>query len=181
MCEPEQDACPAADAAGSPSTAGGPIMAGGPITLPGGASGALNHAVVLVGRLHRQLAKQLLRHSGLFPGQELVMMHLWEHGPQRQVDLIRLLDSDAATMTRTVARLERAGFVRRRPSPTDGRVVIIEPTRASQAVREEVESLWPRLEQLAADGFTEAERADAIALLDRLARNLLRAVTEREH
>jgi DNA-binding MarR family transcriptional regulator len=150
----------------------------GPMTLPAGASGPLNHAVIRVGRLHHQLAKQLLRRTGLFPGQELVMMHLWEHGPQRQVDLIRLLDSDAATMTRTVARLERGGFVRRRPSPTDGRAVIIEATQASQALRGEVEGLWPRLEQLSTDGFTDEERADAIALLGRLEQNLLRAVTE---
>lgn len=168
MCEPA-DACPSTEAA-----------CGAPITLPTGASGPLNQAVLRVGRLHHQLAKQLLRRSGLFPGQELVMMHLWEHGPQRQVDLIRLLDSDAATMTRTVQRLERAGFVRRRPSPTDGRAVIIEPTPASQGLREQVEGLWPRLERLAADGFTEAERADAIALLGRLEQNLLRAVTSRD-
>lgn len=166
MSRQDENACPSSDQ-----------DCGGPITLPTGASGPLNHAVVRLGRLHHQLAKQLLRRSGLFPGQELVMMHLWEHGPQRQIDLIRLLDSDAATMTRTVQRLERAGFVRRRPSPTDGRAVIIEPTPASQSLREQVEGLWPRLEQLTSDGFTEAERAAAIALLGKLEQNLLKAVT----
>ena len=30
------------------------------------------------------------------------MMQLWDLGPQRQTDLVRLLDSDAATMTRTI-------------------------------------------------------------------------------
>jgi hypothetical protein len=55
--------------------------------------------------------------------------------------------------------------------------VIIEPTPASQSLREQVEGLWPRLEHLTSDGFTEAEQAAAIALLGKLEQNLLKAVT----
>jgi DNA-binding MarR family transcriptional regulator len=147
--------------------------------LPAAADGPLNHAIFRVARLHHLLAKQLLRRAGLYPGQELVMMHLWADGPLRQVDLIQLVDSDAATMTRMVQRLERAGFVRRRRSPTDGRAVIIEPTAASQALRGEVEGLWPQLERLTADGFTQQEYANTIGLLGRLEQNLLGATVER--
>jgi len=63
-----------------------------------------------------------------------------DDGPQRQADLVKVLDSDAATMTRTVQRLERAGFVRRRPSPTDRRAVIVESTTAGHALRTQVEN-----------------------------------------
>ncbi len=38
------------------------------------------------------------------------MMYLWDLGPQRQVDLVRLTGSDAATMTRMIQRLEHAGL-----------------------------------------------------------------------
>ena len=85
--------------------------------------GPVSHAIFRVARVHRMIAGQLLRRVGLHPGQELVMMQLWELGPQRQVDLIRLLDSDAATMTRTIRRLEHAGFVRRRPCIDDRRAM----------------------------------------------------------
>lgn len=148
------------------------------MTPPCGANGPLNLAIVRVAKLHHQLARQIMRASGLHPGQELIMMHLWENGPRRQADLIRLLDSDAATMTRSVRRLERAGFVRRRPCATDRRAIIIEATPASQALRVEVENLWPRLERLAADGLSEPEYAAAVELLGRLAANLRRAITE---
>jgi DNA-binding MarR family transcriptional regulator len=47
------------------------------------------------------------------PGEKLNMMRLWADGPKRPADLIRLLGSDAASVTRSVQRLERAGFVRR--------------------------------------------------------------------
>lgn len=148
------------------------------VPVPGAAlSGPISHAIFRLARLHRMYAGQLLRRIGLHPGQELVMMHLWELGAQRQIDLVRLLDSDAATMTRTVRRLEQAGFVRRRPSPTDKRVSIIEPTAASQALREEVERVWSRLEDISTAGLSDEERTDALRALERLEQNLVRAST----
>ncbi|MER6464497.1 MarR family transcriptional regulator [Streptomyces sp. NPDC001228] len=143
------------------------------------AAGALNHAIFRVARLHRMLAGQLLRRVGLHPGQELVMMQLWDRGPQRQTDLVRLLGSDAATMTRTVRRLENAGFVRRFPCATDKRVTIIEPTAASNALRAEVERVWLDLEAGAIEGMTPERQAEAVEVLRRIEENLARATSQR--
>ncbi|WP_354638132.1 MarR family winged helix-turn-helix transcriptional regulator [Kitasatospora camelliae] len=149
------------------------------VPVPAAASGGpISHAIFRLARLHRMYAGQLLRRIGLHPGQELVMMHLWELGPQRQTDLVRLLDSDAATMTRTVQRLEQAGFVRRRPSPTDRRASLIEPTAASHALRREVEQAWTRLEDLVAAGLSSDERTEALHTLERLEQNLVRATDD---
>lgn len=149
------------------------------VPLPGAAGGGpVSHAIFRLARLHRMFAGQLLRRIGLHPGQELVMMHLWELGPQRQADLVRLMDSDAATMTRTVRRLEQAGFVRRRPSPTDKRASLIEPTAASQALRREVERAWSRLEEISTAGLSDDERSEALRTLEQLEQNLVRAAAE---
>ncbi|MFE7979417.1 MarR family winged helix-turn-helix transcriptional regulator [Streptomyces shenzhenensis] len=139
-------------------------------------AGAMTHAIFRVARLHRMLAGQLLRRVGLHPGQELVMMQLWDLGPQRQTDLVRLLGSDAATMTRTVKRLENAGFVRRRPSETDRRAAIIEPTTASLALHKEVEQVWAELEDSVAAGLSADEQEDMIRVLARIEDSLSRAV-----
>jgi DNA-binding MarR family transcriptional regulator len=144
------------------------------LPLPSAARGGpVSHAIFRVARLHRMLAGQLLRRAGLHPGQELVMMHLWETGPQRQADLISVLGSDSATMTRTIQRLERAGFVRRTPSPTDRRATIIEPTAASQALRRQVEENWDQLEHITTDGLSDTEKAEARKVLERLETNLI--------
>lgn len=146
------------------------------LPVPAAAGGGpISHAIFRLARLHRMHAGQLLRRIGLHPGQELVMMHLWELGAQRQTDLVRLLDSDAATMTRTVQRLEQAGFVRRRPSPTDKRASLVEPTAASLALRREVEQSWSRLEDLVAAGLTADQRAAALHTLEQLEQNLAQA------
>jgi DNA-binding MarR family transcriptional regulator len=135
----------------------------------------LTNAIVRVARLHRALAQQMLRGVGLHLGQELVMMQLWEHGPQTQTALVRMLGSDSATMTRTVRRLEAAGFVRGRPSPTDKRATIIEATPASQAVRREVERIWAQLETDATGELTAAQQSEALEVLARIEANLAAA------
>ncbi len=105
------------------------------------------------------------------------MMQLWERGPQRPTDLARLLGSDAATMTRTIQRLEKAGFVRRLSSPIDKRATIVEPTAASNALRQEVERVWLDLESSVAGGLTPDQQTEAIEVLSRIEDSLARATT----
>ncbi|MEV0679611.1 MarR family winged helix-turn-helix transcriptional regulator [Actinosynnema sp. NPDC050436] len=137
------------------------------------AYGPISHAVFRIARLHRMLAGRLLAEAGLHPGQELVMMHLWDSGPQRQAELVDVLDSDSATMTRTVQRLERAGFVRRTPDPTDGRATLVEPTAASQALRQQVCRIWQELEEATTAGCPEVERGELLRVLETLECNLI--------
>ena len=108
--------------------------------------GPVSNALIRVTRLHVMRIRQLLQGLGLHPGHELLLMHLWDTGPQRQTDLAAEFDTDSASMTRTVQRLERAGFVRRRPDPVDGRATLVESTPAGMALRGRVEQLWARLE-----------------------------------
>jgi MarR family transcriptional regulator, organic hydroperoxide resistance regulator len=136
-------------------------------------SGRVSHAIFRVARLHRLLASQLLRQAGLHPGQEIVMMHLWDCGPQRLTDLCGVLGADSPTMTRTVQRLERAGFVRRSPDPTDGRAVLVEPTTASQALRHEVERMWRELEEGTLGDMDEDQQAETLRVLGLLECNLV--------
>lgn len=137
--------------------------------------GPLSHAIFRVARIHKMYAGQLLAKLGLYPGQELLMMRLWDQGPQRQVDLVRNLDSDAPTVNRSVRRLEQAGFVRRAPSPTDRRAAIIEATPASMSLRKEVQRVWSDLEALTAGDMSEAEQQQALTALNALEANLIAA------
>ncbi|WP_232542612.1 MarR family winged helix-turn-helix transcriptional regulator [Streptomyces sp. QHH-9511] len=166
MIRPDSEA-PGPDAAEAAHTPMPPSVQAGPMA----------HAILRVARLHRMLAGQLLRRVGLHPGQELVMMQLWDLGPQRQIDLVRLLGSDAATMTRTIKRLEHAGFVRRRPSPTDKRATIIEPTEASLALRHQVDEVWAELEECTAGQLPEERQAEAVQILEQIEASLSLAAT----
>jgi DNA-binding MarR family transcriptional regulator len=137
--------------------------------------GPISHAIFRVARLHKMFAGQLLREASLYPGQELLMMRLWDEGPQRQVDLVRALESDAPTVARTVRRLEKAGFVRRAPSTVDGRVTIVEATQASMPLKRTVERIWAELEALTVGSLNGADRAHVLSALERLESNLVAA------
>src|SRR5258706_12979616 len=66
--------------------------------------GPVSNALIRATRLHRLRARQLLQGIGLHPGHELLLMRLWDSGPQRQADLAAEFDTDSASMTRTVQR-----------------------------------------------------------------------------
>ena len=134
--------------------------------------GPVSHAIFRLARLHKMTAGRLLRRTGLHPNQELVMMQLWDAGSQRQVDLAAVMDSDSATITRTIQRLERAGFVRREPSTTDRRVTIVTPTLANQGLRREGEQVWRELEKATLGRLTADESATILEALRRLEANL---------
>lgn len=128
-------------------------------------SAPLSHAIFRVARLHKSIAARLLRESGLRPGQELVLMTLWTSGPQRLVDLVRMLDSDPPTMTRSIARLEKAELVSRSGSSADRRVVIVEATERSSRLRDSVESAWAELERLTVGDASSTRIAEDLQLL----------------
>ena len=139
--------------------------------------GPVSNALIRVTRLHVMRIRQLLQGLGLHPGHELLLMHLWDTGPQRQTDLAAEFDTDSASMTRTVQRLERAGFVRRRPDPVDGRATLVESTPAGMALRGRVERLWARLEADTVGDMPASQERQLLRGLRKLEVNLLSATT----
>jgi DNA-binding MarR family transcriptional regulator len=137
--------------------------------------GPVSNALIRVTRLHVMRIRQLLQGLGLHPGHELLLMHLWDTGPQRQTDLAAEFDTDSASMTRTVQRLERAGFVRRRPDPVDGRATLVESTPAGMALRGRVEQLWARLEADTVGDMPASQGRQLLRGLHNLESNLLSA------
>ncbi|MFD9791671.1 MarR family winged helix-turn-helix transcriptional regulator [Streptomyces sp. NPDC059070] len=148
---------------------------------PGAARGGpVSHAVSRVARLHRLAAGRALRATGLYPGQEILMMHLWDAGAVRQSELIRVMELDPSTVTKMLQRLEQSGHVRRRPDPADRRASLVEATPAGQALRHEVEAAWCGLEDTTLAGLDPAERALLSGLLEKLEANLCPLVSEEE-
>jgi MarR family transcriptional regulator, organic hydroperoxide resistance regulator len=147
----------------SPSTA----ASGGPVS----------NALIRVTRLHMMRARQLLQGLGLHTGHELLLMHLWDSGPQRQADLAAEFDTDSASMSRTVQRLERAGFVRRRPDPNDGRATLVDTTPAGMALRDRIERLWTDLEADTVGEMTTSQQRQLLRGLQYLETNLSSATT----
>jgi DNA-binding MarR family transcriptional regulator len=63
----------------------------------------------------------------------MVGSHRRQHGAVRMSELCELLQLQQTAVTELVKRAERAGLIRRRPSPQDGRVWLLEPTEDGEA------------------------------------------------
>ncbi|WP_405781815.1 MarR family winged helix-turn-helix transcriptional regulator [Streptomyces sp. NBC_00859] len=134
--------------------------------------GPVSHLVMRIARLHRTAAGRLLKDLGLYPGQEVLMMRLWDAGAVRQSELIRVLDVDPSTVTKMLQRLEQAGHVRRSPDPSDRRAVLVSATDRSCALLGEVEQAWATLEDHTLAGLDEGERGELGRLLSKVESNL---------
>jgi DNA-binding MarR family transcriptional regulator len=95
---------------------------------------------------------------GLYRGQPSVLHALWDQEGLMHTELARRLQVQPATITKMLQRMEKAGFVERRPDPYDHRVSRVYLTDAGRAVQTDVQQVWRQLEEEAFAGFTLEER-----------------------
>ena len=100
------------------------------------------------------------RRMGLGLSEIAALEHL-QGGELTPTELGRRLYMSSGAVTALVDRLERAGYVERRPNPRDRRSSVVRVTRAG--VEEGVRHLGPLAEELfgVAAGLSEGERAAA--------------------
>lgn len=104
----------------------------------------LSTAARLVEHAWVEALEQLgLTHAGL------VVLHLLDAGPLSQTELARNARVEVQTMSRTLERLEREGYVGRAKHPDDGRRHVVTRTQAG-------ERAWQSARTLEADFFPKA-------------------------
>lgn len=135
---------------------------------------ALNSAIRALTLRHRARAAELLAQLGLYPGQEFVIMQLATGGPQIQNQLAEAIGCEPPSITLMVRKLEAAGYVARRSSPTDRRASIVELTLAGRALIEPLQELWHILAEETVAGITSLPVDQLTGVLSDLASNLQR-------
>lgn len=89
-----------------------------------------------INRASRAIGRRLdreLRPLGLSMGHLPVLRAIAEHGPCSQRRLAEVAGVEQSTMTEMLARMERAGIVRRTTNPDDRRGVLVSLTRRAHA------------------------------------------------
>ncbi len=132
----------------------------------------LNCLMANATRGHRVLLASLLGEIDLYPGQERVMGALWDNGPQSQNGLARIVGIDVSTMTKTLQRLERSGFVSRRPDPANRRISIVDVTPKGHALRPEVDRVLAEMHRRMTQGLTAEQTGELLTLLSVVRNNL---------
>jgi len=134
--------------------------------------GDLHVKIMRVARAHRTLAASLLSQVGLHPGQEALLMELWDHDGRTQADLAVSLGVEPPTVTKMLQRMEHAELVDRRPDATDRRAIRVYLTPKGRRLKGKVDKLWPELEVRTVGGLSDRQRATLRSLLNALESNL---------
>jgi MarR family transcriptional regulator for hemolysin len=134
--------------------------------------GFLLHEVT---RLMRRNLDSRVRALGLTQGQWRTLVYLSRHEGVKQAALADMLELRPITLTRYVDRLQAAGWVERRPDPTDRRASRLFLTDAAQPVLTEMRAHAADTREQAMAGLSAAQRKQLLELLARLKQNLLAA------
>ena len=118
----------------------------------------LDFLLAQVSRLHHYRAHELLDGLGLYRGQPPLLYTLWEQDGQTHGELAEKLQITPATITRMIQRMEKSGFVLRKPDADDQRVSRVYLTEAGRAVREQLQAVWDRMEIESFAGFNAEEQ-----------------------
>lgn len=121
---------------------------------------------------HRQRAGELLHEIGLYTGQEMLLCGLWEKEGMTQTELADYVMIQPATVTNMLQRLEREGFVERRPDSEDQRISRVYTTAKGRDIEEGVQEKWSQLEQEAFGELSVEERVLLRRLLLQVYQNL---------
>jgi len=111
---------------------------------------------------------RLLRPLGVSAAGGLVLGVLRDHGPLSPSELGERLIVTRATVTGLLDSLERRGFVRRSPNPSDRRGLLVEITPAGLAVLQELRTLVHRNEKAWLGTLSDEDLRAYIGLLHRI-------------
>lgn len=100
----------------------------------------------------------------LFP----LLTRIGAAAPIGTVELAALVGRDHSTVSRQVARLGDLGLVERRPSASDGRVRLLQPTAAGQLMLEEFARTRRQLLQEHFSDWSDEERTQVLHLLGKM-------------
>jgi MarR family transcriptional regulator, organic hydroperoxide resistance regulator len=115
-------------------------------------------AIAQLCKAHRNSVAAKLSELGLHVGQEMILVQLWEEEGLAQSQLVERMCVEPPTLTKMLQRIEREGFVERRPDAEDARVSRVYLTERGRSLREAVEAVWREVEVETIKGMTSEER-----------------------
>jgi len=109
---------------------------------------------------------------GVHEGQQFILRCLWDDDGLAPGEVARRLGLATPTVTRAATRMEAAGLLRRRPHPSDRRLVRLVLTDKGRDLEEVIGREMDRLTKHALAGLTRAERAALVDALRTVKANL---------
>lgn len=110
-----------------------------------------------------------LADTGLAGCQTPYLTTLYRQPGISQEEMARSLNVNKSSVTRQLAVLEEKGYVRREPSATDKRILLVYPTEKALALKSRLFTCYSDWSSYLTQDFTEDEKAQLSALMARIA------------
>lgn len=128
---------------------------------------SVGYVTNLAGRLLIRALEKRLQPLGLTPAYMPVLLRL-QDSPATQKQLAEVVGVEQPTMTATLNRMERDGWVERLPNPEDKRSTIVCLTEKALTNLRSIGAIVAEVNDAALGDFTQAERAQYFDLLGRV-------------
>ncbi len=128
-----------------------------------------------LGRAHRAHAKyldEMLKPYGLWHGQLFLLKALLSGDVKCHKELCRNRLIDKAAVSRAVNKLAQSGYLQKQKDLQDKRKSFLLPTQKAKAFALTLEGLLDTFQELALQGFSDAERENLFDFLERVADNI---------
>lgn len=119
-------------------------------------------------RLFARALAEAIAPLGLAPAQFMVLLELWKTDGLSQVELVRRLDVEQATMAKTLSRMVRDGLVTRAPHPRDARATLIHLTEHARGLRKPAKAAAKAVDAMALGDLSGKEQDRFFGLLHRV-------------
>lgn len=133
------------------------------------------HSSTLIKRANRLLVKkanELLKPHGLTDAYTYFLMALYEQNGLTQSEMHKQIGIEQPTAVRTLDRMERDGFIIRKPSTVDRRAIEIRLTEKGKRYKTIIEQCAKELNECALEDFSKDEQSILKQLLGKLNTNL---------
>ena len=118
---------------------------------------SLGGLMAQVMKMHYYRLQAKLQKLGIYQGQPPILFLLWEKDGRSQKEFADCLRLKPATITVMLKRMEKAGWVQRRPDPEDMRVIRVYLTPQGESVRPKVEAIIDEIEDECFKDFSQEE------------------------
>lgn len=132
----------------------------------------LAQTITQAARSMRTALSHNLAASGLYAGQDGVILALAQEGSMTPGQIAQKLGVKAPTMTRTIGRMEAQGFVERSAGDGDGRLTMVKLTEAGLKSVEHINTSLADCNSRAVDGLSAKDVKTVVKLLRAIDANL---------
>lgn len=135
--------------------------------------GNIGARIGFISRKSKNYFNQVVSEEGLFAGQHHIIMMLERVGCATVSQIAEEMRTTSATASVSIKRLEKAGFVEKRSSESDARIIKIYLTDKALAVTQRIKAKMDEAEESLTQGLTQEEKYQLSDLLDKVVNNII--------